>query len=723
MSRLALTLTAAAAALLLAAQPTLAQAQMTTVAKQVESNPNIAAKGSPDPRAYLDEIEGAKALEWVNAHNKSTIDRLSKDPRFAQNQADMLKILQATDRIPSPSFQHDGMIDNFWQDAEHKQGLWRRTTWASYQTNDPKWDILLDIDALSKADGKNWVFHGADCLPPENRFCLISLADGGTDAEIVREFDIQTKTFVAGGFELPAGKQRISWVDKDTVYISREWTPGDMTDSGYAYITKRLKRGQKLEDAVEVHRGQKSDVSAGRYVLRDIDGTAVIDMAYRGVDFFHTENTFFTAMGPITLPLPQTSDFNSYHKGQAVYLLKEDWTSAKGTAFKSGSIVAFDLRLALADPAHVEPVVVFAPDEHQSVEEISQTKGKLIVSVLSNVTGEVHSFDFDGKKWSSQKLALPANSAISLVSADDQSNHVFVSVSGFLEPSTLYRVEAASGKVEKIKSSPARFNPEGLQVTQRWVTSKDGTKVPYFFVARKDVKLDGTTPTLLYAYGGFESSSLPNYSGSIGKLWLEKGGAFALANIRGGGEFGPQWHEAGLKTNRQRIYDDFQAVGEDLINSKITTTRHLGIMGGSNGGLLMGVQITERPDLWNAVVIQVPLLDMVNYTHMAAGASWQGEYGNPDDPVEGAFLRSISPYHNVKAGVAYPEPLFETSTKDDRVGPVHARKMAALFEDMGLPFYYYENTEGGHAAAANLQETARRYAIEYTYLFQKLMDK
>jgi prolyl oligopeptidase len=695
---------------------------MTTIAKPAASNPNIAKPGDADPRAFLDAIDGKEALDWVRARNDASLAKLSKDPRFAQNQADMLKILQANDRIASPSFAKHGNIDNFWQDAEHPQGLWRRTTWESYQTASPKWDILLDIDAMSKADGKMWVYHGADCLPPDERYCLVSLADGGTDAEIIREFDTQTKTFVKGGFDLPAGKQSATWVDKDTLYVSREWLPGEVTSSGYPYVTKRLKRGQTLDQAVEVFRGKPDDVSADRGVLRDIDGKYIIDVATRSPSFFETVTTFFTDNGPIILPLPLTSEFQAYHKEQAVYLLKEDWTSAKGTVFKSGALIAFELKAALADPKAVEPTVIFQPSEHQSVDGVTQTKHRLVLSVLSNVAGEVLSYEFNGKSWSSQTLGLPANSTLTLVSADDGSDHLFVASSGFLAPSTLYRADAASGKVEKIKSAPERFDATGLQVQQFWVTSKDGTKVPYFLVARKDVKFDGNTPTIIYAYGGFEVSMLPGYSAAVGKLWLEKGGAYVLANIRGGGEFGPKWHEAGLKTNRQRIYDDFQAVAQDVIDRKLTSPRRLGIMGGSNGGLLMGVQLTQRPDLWNAVVVQVPLLDMVNFTRMSAGASWQGEYGNPNDPVEGAFLRAISPYHNVKAGTAYPEPLFETSTKDDRVGPVHARKMAALFEAMGLPYYYYENIEGGHSAAANLAETARRYAIEYTYLAQKLMD-
>ncbi|WEX79338.1 prolyl oligopeptidase family serine peptidase (plasmid) [Sinorhizobium numidicum] len=703
-----------------------AQPRMTTVAKAIDSNPNKAPKDAADPRAYLNEIDGDKAMTWVKAHNVSTVSKLSKDQRYSEYQADILKILQATDRIASPGFAHGGMIDNFWQDGTHVQGLWRRTTWESYRSGKPQWRTILDVDALSKAEGTTWVFEGEDCLPPANNLCLISLSDGGKDADVVREFDVAKGEFVKEGFVLPEGKQSVTWVDENTMYVTREWTPGEVTASGYAYVTKVLKRSQSLDQAVEIFRGDKKHVSAARRVLRDIAGKYVMDTSYRALDFFNTEQGFYpngrTDTHKVVLPLPTTATFSGYYKGQAIYQLKSDWTSAKGTVFHNGAIIAFDLKAALADPAHVEPLVLFMPDEHQSVEGTTQTKNRLVLSILSNVTSELRSFDFGKGGWSSFKLALPQNSTLSLTSSDDESDHLFVFSEGFLESSSLFCADAASGKVEMIKSTPERFDAEGLQVQQFWATSKDGTKVPYFLVAPKDLKLDGTNPTILYAYGGFEIPMQPSYSASLGMLWLEKGGAYALANIRGGGEFGPKWHEAGLKTHRQRVYDDFQAVAQDLIAKKLTSPPHLGIMGGSNGGLLMGVQLTERPDLWNAVVIRVPLLDMVNFTHMSAGASWQGEYGDPDDPVEGAFLRSISPYHNVRAGVAYPEPFFETSTKDDRVGPVHARKMAALFEDMGLPFYYYENVEGGHAAAANLQEHARRYALEYTYMSQKLMD-
>ncbi len=715
----------AASLLILGAMPLTSQAQMTnitTVAKSTPANPATLTPDAADPRQYLEEVEGEKSLAWVKAQNERSLKSLMADPRFAQYEADVLKIVEATDRIPSPGFANGGFIDNFWQDKDHVRGIWRRTDKASYLAGAPKWDILLDFDALAKAEGQNWVYKGASCLPPQNTRCLINLSNGGKDAVTVREYDLATRSFVEGGFSLPEGKQIVTWKDKDTLYVAREWTPGEVTPSGYAFVTRVLKRGQTLDQAVEIHRGAKTDMMAYRTVLRDIDGNYVMDYAERRPSFFETDTTWFTEAGEVKLPLPLTSEMNAYYKGQAVFSLKDDWTSAKGTKYPSGAVIAFDLKAALKDPKNVEPSVIFAPNDHQSVAGIGQTKNHLVLSILSNVTGQVQSVSLVNGQWVLKPLPLPENSSLSLGSTDDESDQLFAWSTGYLQPSTLYIADADKTTVTKLKASPERFNAEGLKVEQHWATSKDGTKVPYFVVMKKDTKLDGNTPTLLYAYGGFEISLTPSYSGAIGKLWLEKGGAYVLANIRGGGEFGPKWHEAGLKTKRQVIYDDFQAVAEDLIRSKITSPRRLGIMGGSNGGLLMGVQLTQRPDLWNAVVVQVPLLDMLRYHTLLAGASWQGEYGRPDVPEEAAFLKTISPYHNLKAGVKYPEPFFVTSTKDDRVHPGHARKMAALMGDMGLPFLYYENTDGGHSAAANLKETAKRNALEYTYLAQKLMD-
>lgn len=674
-----------------------------------------------DPFLWLEEVEGKKALDWVGAENKRSLDILQADPRYEALHAAALKIVNASDRVPMPAFRAGG-IDNFWQDQDAVRGIWRRTTLDSYRTKTPQWETVLDIDALAKAEGANWVYKGADCLAPEERLCLVALSDGGKDAVQVREYDTVAKAFVKDGFVLPAGKQQAAWVDPDTLLVGREWIHGQVTESGYPYLVKRLKRGQGLDQATEVFAGTKSDVGVWPGVIRDADGKPVADYVTRAVGFFDSEIHVLTSKGAVRLPIPTKASFQAYLDGQAIFTLEDAWAAPNGKAFAQGSLISFDLAKTIADPKAIDPVLILAPNARQSIEGVATSRSRLIVTLTTNVVGEVWSYVHGSKGWSGRALDLPKNASLGLVSVQDRSDEIFVSVTSFLNPTSLWFGSAAKGSLAEVKAAPARFDASDLVTEQFEATSNDGTKIPYFVVRRKALVLDGTAPTLLYAYGGFQVSMTPAYSGLTGKLWLERGGVYVLANIRGGGEFGPAWHQAGLKTKRQVIYDDFAAVAEDLITRKITSPRHLGIQGGSNGGLLMGVELTQRPELWRAVVVQVPLLDMLRYNQLLAGASWMDEYGDPADPVEGAFLKQLSPYHNLKAGVAYPEPFFVTSTKDDRVHPGHARKMAAKMQAMGLPFFYYENTDGGHAAAANLKETAKRVSLEFTYLTRKLMD-
>jgi prolyl oligopeptidase len=674
-----------------------------------------------DPLLWLEEVEGKTALDWVAAENKRSLDALQADPRYEALHTAALKIVNASDRVPMPSFRAGG-IDNFWQDKDAVRGVWRRTSLDSYRTKTPQWETVLDIDALSKSEAANWVYKGSNCLAPEERLCLVSLSDGGKDAVEVREFDTAAKAFVKDGFALPAGKQQAAWIDKDTLLVGREWTPGLVTESGYPFVIKRLKRGQALSQATEVFAGTKSDVGVWPGVIRDADGRHVADYVTRAVGFFDSEVHILTPKGSVRLLVPTKSSFQAYLDGQAIFTLEEAWTAPNGKAFAQGALISFDLAKAIGDPKAMDPVLILAPNARQSIEGVTTTRNRLLVTMTTNVVGEVWSYAHGPKGWSGQALNLPKNASLGLVSANDLNDQVFVSVTSFLSPTSLWLGNADAASLSEVKAAPARFDASDLVTEQFEATSKDGTKIPYFVVRKKALVLDGTAPTLLYAYGGFQVSMTPAYSGLTGKLWLERGGVYVLANIRGGGEFGPAWHQAGLKTKRQAIYDDFAAVAEDLITRKITSPLHLGIQGGSNGGLLMGVQLTQRPELWRAVVVQVPLLDMLRYNQLLAGASWVDEYGDPADPVEGAFLKQLSPYHNLKAGVTYPEPFFVTSTKDDRVHPAHARKMAARMQAMGLPFFYYENTDGGHSAAANLKEVAKRVSLEFTYLTRKLMD-
>jgi prolyl oligopeptidase len=691
-------------------------------APQKGSAAGPSAATAADPFQWLEEVNGPKALDWARAENARSLPVLKGDPRYEGLFNDALAIVTAQDRIPGVGFAGEGdkQLRNFWQDKEHVRGLWRRTTLESYRTATPEWETILDLDALSKAEGANWVWKGSSCLPPDDRYCLVSLSDGGKDAVSVREFDTVEKKFVEGGFAAPEGKQDLTWVDKDTVLIARDWGPGTMTKSSYAFVVKEWKRGQPLSEAREVFRGTEDDIAASAYTLRDSDGKLQAVLINRGVSFFESE-TYLLKDGKTTkLPFPKQSQIDDLVQGRLVFSLKEDW-AAQG--LKQGDLASFDLKSLLASPDTAKAELILRPTARESIEGASATRDLLIVSLTDNVTGVVYAYRPGPKGWTRTKLDLPANSTIGVTSTAEGSDRLIASVTNFLNPTTLWLVDAAGGKPEQLKQAPAKFDATGMVAEQFEATSKDGTKIPYFVVHRKDIKLDGSNPTLLYAYGGFEVSMNPGYSATIGKLWLERGGVYVLANIRGGGEFGPAWHQAGLKENRQRVYDDFFAVSESLIEKKITTPRRLGIMGGSNGGLLMGVALTQRPDLYNAVVIQVPLFDMQRYTVMGgAGASWAGEYGDGQNPADWTYISKYSPYQNIKPGMKYPEVYIETSTKDDRVAPGHARKAAAKLQSLGYDVLYYENIDGGHAASANLNETAMRVALEYSYLSRRLVD-
>jgi prolyl oligopeptidase len=690
---------------------------------------------SDDPYLWLEDVHGARAMAWVEQQNARSLAVLKGDARYESFHQDALKIVNATDRIPTPE-QIGPAVFNLWQDPANVRGLWRRTTPESYAAAAPAWETVLDLDQLSATEKANWVWGGANCPPPDYRRCLVSLSNGGEDAKTIREFDLATKSFVDGGFTLPRSKQTADWLDADTLIVSRDWGAGTMTASGYPFVVKILKRGQGLDQATEVFRGKPEDVSVDPVVLHDGDGRTVT-LIIRATDFFHSEVYWLTDKGPVQLQLPSKVTIQGLCQGALIFSPEESWHS-----YKAGSLLAFaPWELAPPPRTRFSPLddteashLVFDPGPRQSVEQVAVTAHRVVAAIYDNVRGSLVNFDIKAQVHDSaraQAFPVAPNSSVNLVSTSETSDDIYYSVDGFLAPTQLWQATAAgfdSGGLDvpppatDLKTLPARFNASGDVVEQFEATSTDGTQIPYFVVHPRTMKLDGTNPTLLYAYGGFQVSMLPSYSGALGKLWLERGGVYVLANIRGGGEFGPAWHEAGLKTHRQLIYDDFAAVAKDLIARGITTPRRLGIQGGSNGGLLMGVEFNQHPELWRAVDIEVPLLDMLRYEQLGAGASWVGEYGSVSVPEERAFLETISPYQNLRAGVAYPEPFFVTATSDDRVTPVHARKMAARMQAMGLPFLFFENTNGGHAASANLQERAERVALEFTYLTRKLMD-
>jgi prolyl oligopeptidase len=676
----------------------------------------------PEKYQWLEDVSSTRSMAWVNAENERSAKVLDADPRYAGLAATALKVLESPDRLQIPEFR-EGEVYNTWQDAQHVHGILRRTSLADYLKPQPDWHTIIDYDALSKQDNEKWVEKGLHCLYPSNGLCLVSLSAGGEDAETLREFDLKTGKFIENGFVLSTSKQDVSWVDKDTLLVARNWGPGTMTQSGYPFVVKLWKRGEPLDHAREIYRGKESDVSAGAENLDDGQGHHAILLA-RGVNFFERDVSLLTPTGPSRVALPPKADVNGLLDNQLIVTLNQDWKpEGLTTTFTQGSVVSLDLDAVKKDPLHLKPTIVFAPTANEFVQEAAVTKNHLLLTTLEHVQGRAYVYTHGTNgQWTKSKLNVPDNVAVSVITTDTSDDQFFLALTGFLTPSSLLLGDAATGSVLAAKTLPAQFDASNLTVEQLEATSTDGTKVPYFVVHRKDIKYDGSNPTLMTAYGGFQVSNTPRYSGIVGKLWLERGGVYVLANIRGGGEFGPAWHEAGLKMHRQRIYDDFAAIGRDLVTRKITSPRRLGIVGGSNGGLLMGVEFTQHPEMWNAVVIQVPLLDMLRFEHIAAGASWVGEYGSVSVPEERKFLAQISPYNQLNPDVTYPEPLIFTTTKDDRVGPVHARKFAARMEEFHKPFFYDEIVEGGHAAGADLKEQAKTWATQYTYLTRKLMD-
>jgi prolyl oligopeptidase len=674
-----------------------------------------------DKYIWLEEVNSPRAMDWVKAENARTAKVLEADPRFATWTGEALKVSEDPSRLPTPDLRGNEVY-NLWNDQTNPRGLVRKTSLADYNSPTPHWQTVLDVDALGKKENTSWVLHGLDCLYPGDHYCMAQLSVGGEDASTDREFDLKTSQFVDGGFVAPHSKQNIAWEDKDTLLVARDWGAGTMTASGYPFVVKEWKRGTPLDSAQEVFRGQPDDISASGFAMKDAQGDHAT-LFIRRVSFFEARYWIRTPAGLKEVSVPHKAELAGLIAGRMLIHLHEDWTpNSGGPTFAQGSLLAVRLSEAERDPAHLKPVIIFAPTADEFLDGFATTHARLLVTTLKHVLGRAYVYTPAGKEgWTHQELAVPDNSTVDIATASDTNESFFLTTEGFLTPPALLAGDAATGQLTPSKSQPPLFDASQETVEQLYATSKDGTKVPYFVVHRKDMPYNGENPTLLNAYGGFEVSETPTYNAIRGKLWLEKGGVFVLANIRGGGEFGPAWHEAGLKTNRQRIYDDFAAVAQDLIARKITTPRHLGIIGGSNGGLLMGVEMTQHPDLWNAIVIQVPLLDMLRFEHIAAGASWVGEYGSVSVPEQRAFLEGISPYNQLRPDVQYPEPLIFTTTRDDRVGPQHARKFAAKMEEYHEPFLYDEITEGGHGAGADLKERARTFAETYVYLAEKLM--
>ncbi|WP_374319498.1 prolyl oligopeptidase family serine peptidase [Pseudoxanthomonas kaohsiungensis] len=667
-----------------------------------------------DPYQWLEDVTGDKPLDWVRAQNAKTDAALASTPEFKAMEAGIREVLDSDAKVPGVQKIGDWYY-NFWKDRNHERGIWRRTTLEEYRKPNPAWETIIDLDALNKAEGENWVWHGADCLRPDYNRCLVALSRGGADADVTREFDVASKRWVEGGFFRPEAKGALGWIDRDTVYVYTDFGAGTMTESGYPRVVKRWKRGTPLESAQVVYEGKADDM----YIAAYHDDTPGFerDFVSRTLAFYNDELYLVGKDGK----LAKVDAPNSANKGvkrQWLTLeLREPWTVG-GKTYPAGSLLATDFDGFMAGKREFD--VLFEPTDSTSLASYSWTKSHLVLNVLDDVKNRLSVLTPTAQGWKrGEFVGAPAFGTLGVSAVDDdESDAVWLTATDYLTPTTLSLVQLGQAP-EQLKAMPSFFDGSNDVIEQHFATSRDGTRVPYFLVRPKGLKADGSNPTLLYGYGGFEIALTPGYSGGLGRSWLDRGGVYAVANIRGGGEYGPRWHQAALKANRHKAYEDFAAVAQDLIDRRITSPRHLGVQGGSNGGLLTGNMLTQYPELFGAVVVQVPLLDMKRYNKLLAGASWMAEYGNPDT-ADWEFIRTFSPYHLFDPGKSYPPVIFTTSTRDDRVHPGHARKMAAKMIEAGKDVTYYENIEGGHGGAANNAQAAHMAALAYSFLWQRL---
>ncbi len=684
---------------------------------QMTSKPDkpVAAATPDDPYLWLEDITGERALAWVRERNAESAQELESLPGYRSLENDILKILDSEAKIPYVN-KAGAYYYNFWKDAKNPRGLWRRTTMAEYRKPEPKWEVILDIDALGKREKESWVFHGAQFLKPGYRRCLVSLSRGGSDASVVREFDVETKSFLPGGFQLPQAKSHLSWIDADTVFVGTDFGAGSLTTSGYPRVAKIWKRGTPLSEARTIFEAKQTDMMGTAF--HDSTKGFERDFLVRTPSFFTSETYLLAKDGSKRkIEVPEDAE-SSVQREWLLVKLRTPWTVG-GKTYAEGSLLATPFDDFMAGKR--ELTLLFEPTATTSLVEYSWTRHHLILNVLDDVKNRLYVLTPAPGAWKQEPFkGAPAMGTVSASGVDpDESDDYFMDVTDFLTPSTLQFGTIGQAPV-KLKETPAFFDASGLEISQHFTKSLDGTRIPYFQVSAKGMKLDGTHPTLLSGYGGFEIPEVPYYNGSLGRAWLSQGGVYVLANIRGGGEYGPKWHQAALKQNRLRAYEDFAAVARDLVARKVTSVKHLGCEGGSNGGLLVGNMLTLYPQLFGAVVCQVPLLDMKRYTHLLAGASWMEEYGDPDKPEEWKFIQTFSPYQNVKPGMTYPPTLFMTTTRDDRVHPGHARKMMARMKDLGYDVRYFENIEGGHGAGADNRQAAHFWALAYTFLWKEL---
>jgi len=679
----------------------------------------ICVAADEDPYLWMEEVESEKALAWAKERSEADTAVIEATPEFAEIHAQLLEIYNSKDRVPVPEVR-GAWIYNFWQDAEHVRGVWRRTFLSEFVNETPAWETVLDLDALAEAESENWVWSEVECLGPDHRRCMIGLSRGGSDATVVREFDTVAKEFVDGGFKLEEAKHQIDWMDENTLWVASDFGEGSLTASGYARIAKSWKRGTALEEAATVFEGSVDDVFVFAFSDHTPEGrtdfVSVIPEFFRGTSYIKLGKRL------VKLDIPEDAQMQGIFKERMLVSLRNDW-QVGDTTYPQDALLAIGLDDFLRGERDFD--ILFEPQERVSLDQVGSTRNHLIYTTLDNVHSRMYRLAPTEDGWATEELELPGIGSVRLNQRgtpgsffSDSRDEFFFTYTDFVTPTSLYLMDREETP-KRIKTSPAWFDATGMSVVQNEAVSKDGTRIPYFVFMPAGFEANGVNPTVIYAYGGFEVSRLPRYSAADGAGWVARGGVYVLANIRGGGEFGPKWHQAAMQEKHQNNFDDLIAVAEDLIERKITSPKHLGIMGGSQGGLLVGGAFVQRPELFNAVACAVPLLDMKRYNKLLAGASWMAEYGNPDTD-DWDYIKLWSPYQNLDKKADYPEVFFWTNTRDDRVHPAHARKMVARMTEQGHKVYYYENTEGGHSAGANLSARAYTDALEYAYLWMKL---
>ena len=664
-----------------------------------------------DPYLWLEEVDGASAVAWVESQNRHTLARFG-DARFAADRDLMAAIFDRPDNIPLIG-RRGTRVYNFWKDDAHPRGLWRATSLASFRTEAPDWEILLDLDALAAAEDEDWIWGGATTLPGSHDRAILMLSRGGADAHVLREFDLTAGDFVAGGFFLPEAKGGAEWLDRDALLLSSALGEGMATASGYARTVRLWRRGTDPLAAPVIFMTDAEHMAVWADLDRESGDQRVWFVEQLG--FFDSAVWIGDRTGPRTrLDLPSDASVE-WHRGWLAIKRRQPWTIA-GETYPPDTVLGISLAAFLGGDRRYTKL--FEPAERRALQGFFWCGERLVLRVLDNLRPVFEAWTPAAAGWSRAMITgLPEFGVASLwpmdVRSEESNGDLLASAQDPLTPPALFLV-LPDAAPEILKRAPQAFNPAGLVITRHQAISADGTRIPYTQVGPPGES--GEAPVHLSGYGGFGIAQLPYYSPAIGKLWLERGGTSVVANIRGGGEFGTPWHNAGRREGKRASHDDFAAVAADLVRRGVTRPGRIAAEGGSNGGILITNMLTRYPERFGALFCTIPLIDMRRYTKLHAGASWIAEYGDPDKPEDWDFLKEISAYHQATPGRDYPPILIATSRRDDRVHPGHARKMAAKLQAMGYEAWFYEPAAGGHGYGKDNRERASFTALGYNFM-------